>query len=163
MGKWRDKRGDCPWPKWGNNIMLTVWSGWQGKVNKYKPQSILTSVCDGCRYLLARVTSAPSWANILAMPAPSPVPPPVTNATVPTNVSFGNIGIFLAGNISQRLTVRCDVDIGRVRIVIFHVPFISTKSSHKSSLSQIFCAYCYFWCCSSCGIIMLLCHPQIIL
>ena len=73
------------------------------------------------------------------MPAPSPVPPPVTKATLPTNVSFGSIGIFLAGNISHRLTVRCDVDIRptcNIRLhatpddtfVTWHVPFTHNTS-----------------------------------
>ena len=59
-----------------------------------------------------------------AMPAPSPVPPPVMKATLPRNVSLGNIGIFLAGNISQRFTERCDVDIRCTCNVRLHDPFI---------------------------------------
>lgn len=40
-------------------------------------------------------TFAPNLDNVVAMPAPSPVPPPVTNATLPLKVFPGSIGVFL--------------------------------------------------------------------
>ena len=46
--------------------------------------------------LLIIATLAPSEDNVVAIPFPSPVPPPVINAVLPLNVPGGNIMSFLA-------------------------------------------------------------------
>ena len=53
--------------------------------------------CNTATYLLRMVTSAPSWDNIIVILRPTPVPPPVTRATLPLNVSAGNMGVFTGG------------------------------------------------------------------
>ena len=48
-------------------------------------------------YLLAMMTLAPSADNSLAIPLPSPVPPPVMKATFPEKVSGGSMQLFAGG------------------------------------------------------------------
>ena len=47
--------------------------------------------------LLTIATSAPSADSMLVMPRPTPVPPPVMNATFPANAFAGSIGVIFAG------------------------------------------------------------------
>jgi len=50
-------------------------------------------------YLLVITTWAPSLDNMVDIPLPNPVPPPVTKAVLPLNAPSGNIGVNLAGYI----------------------------------------------------------------
>lgn len=42
-------------------------------------------------------TWAPSWDNMVVIPFPKPVPPPVIKAVLPLNASLGSMGDDMAG------------------------------------------------------------------
>ena len=59
-------------------------------------------------------TWAPNWDNTVAIPFPSPVPPPVMKAVFPLKVPSGNIGVAMTGKClawSLLLACRTDVDV----------------------------------------------------
>ena len=51
----------------------------------------------------AMATVAPRWLSMVAMPRPSPVPPPVTNATLPSKQPGGSMGPRLGSKVGQTL------------------------------------------------------------
>ena len=48
-------------------------------------------------YLLVMTTLAPNLDNIVVIPLPNPVPPPVINAVFPLKHPSGNMGVFVGG------------------------------------------------------------------
>jgi len=72
--------------------------------------NIMHCVRNKIYYLLAIVTCAPNSESMVAMPAPSPDPPPVINATFPSNVPLGSIGLVVGLKKSTVCFLCCRAD-----------------------------------------------------